>query len=130
MGYSTNAIASEVLTALFDNCLTPKLYKGQKMSNTWVTPKGEFFYETTRKDQPDGGICGSIFSMTGQRKGTLKITGKGEIINFPTTTFEQRQRAQSIGMAKFVKTYGAGQAEQEGLADALLRKLGGSEVMA
>ena len=123
MGYSTNAISGEVLDALFNEVLTPKIYNGQKMGNTWVTKGGvDLFYETTRNDQPDGGICGSVWSVKGYKKGTFKITGRGVIVRFPSTTKEQREKAQSIGMAKFVRKYGAGQAETEGLVGALLTK--------
>ena len=123
MGYSTNAISSEVLTALFEKVLTLKLYNGQKMSNTWLTPKGEFFYETTRNDQPDGGICGSVWSRAGYKKGSFKIDGRGVIVRFPFTTFSQREKAQSIGLAEFVRKYGKQAERIEGLSGALLTKL-------
>ena len=123
MGYSTNAISSEVLTAIF-GLFTPKLYNGTPSSNVWIAKNGEeLFYETTRNDQSDGGICGSVWRMTGHKKGSFKIDGRGVIVRFPSTTFSQRQKAQSIGMATYVRKYGACQAEREGLAGALLPKL-------
>ncbi len=120
MGYSTNAISRVVLDALFNEVLTLAIYNGRKMGNTWVTKGGvELFYETTRNDQPDGGLCGSVCSMRGYRKGYFKIDGKGRILRFPSTTKEERKRAQSIGLAFFIRKYGEAQANRENLAEIL-----------
>ena len=104
MGFSMNAISGEVLDALM--ALLPKqVSEGKEMSNAWLHKGKFYFYETTRRDQEDGGICGSVWKFNGYRHGTFKIDGEGKIVRFPATLKKTRDLAEKFGRQKYRQKY-------------------------
>lgn len=89
MGYCYSQAAGRVMDKWTEFCV-----KSTGSSNTWIDEKGnKYFFEITRKDQPDYGICGTIHKMIpGTEKGdsymakpcgSFRINGDGTIARAP-----------------------------------------------
>ena len=68
-------------------CLEQQKQRGEKSSNVFWGPRGKrYFWEITRRDQWDGGICGTIHLDLGavcRKAGTFRIDGGGKLSRGP-----------------------------------------------
>ena len=57
-------------------------------SNVYSHRGGRYFFEVTRRDQPDGGIRGTIHRFVGNSRarkvGTFAIDGQGKVLRGPS----------------------------------------------
>lgn len=88
MGYGYTTDAGRVLDRIDAQVRKEAEARGEKPSNVYQDAKGNrYFYEVARKDQPDGGIRGSIHKFVGEnlakRVGGFHITGDGRVMNAP-----------------------------------------------
>lgn len=88
MGFSYRTDAGRVEKAWQEGC------RAQTGSSNTFEDKGvRYFYELSRRDQPDGGICGTIWKSVPppvgkdgdyySKVGTFKIDGNGNIVRAP-----------------------------------------------
>jgi len=85
MGYSCTAAAALKLEAIMKGLREAGLtvyHNGRPMTNTWKRGKDTLFYERGREN-PDGAITGSIFSISGRRVGSFRIEPDGQVTRFP-----------------------------------------------
>ena len=82
MGYCTTREAGRTLDLLDAYCR-----KQDGSSNVWTYKGKKYFYDITRADQPDGGICGSVALCLPDNMcrevGRFKIDGEGNVVRFP-----------------------------------------------
>lgn len=82
MGYSKSREAGRTLDLLDTLCR-----QQNKSSNTWEYKGKKYFYDITRKDQPDGGVRGTVHECIGdefaKQVGYFNIDGDGIIVKFP-----------------------------------------------
>lgn len=82
MGYSTSNESGNTLDLLENLCRTQN-----KSGNKWNYKGKQYFFEIDRKDQPDGGIKGSVALCVGENSasdaGRFHIDGDGIILKFP-----------------------------------------------
>ena len=98
MGYSCTAKAAMVLDTF---------HGGGEVSNTWTWKGTEYFYEQGRENQ-DGAITGTIWSMSGRRKGSFRISPDGIVERAPhgmRTCLSERD-----GLAMYLKLHEPGEA--------------------
>lgn len=86
MGFAYSNAAGRVIDAI-DREIQAQNPNG--CSNEWRDAKGaRYFYEIARKDQPDGGLRGTIHKFEGEtsmarRVGRFQITGDGRMLGAP-----------------------------------------------
>lgn len=82
MGYCTSNASGNTLDLLENLCR-----KQNKSGNKWDYKGKQYFFEIDRKDQPDGGIKGSVALCAGETiardAGRFHIDGDGIILKFP-----------------------------------------------
>jgi hypothetical protein len=87
MGWSSSQAASRTMDAIEQACRKQQAALGNPSSNVFFVGDRRYFYEVTRRDQPDGGICGSIQLCVGEgyarQVGTFRIDGQGRIVRGP-----------------------------------------------
>ena len=110
MGYSTSAISGIVFDAMLTSLrgdldqLTDNV-----PSNAWIKNGREYFAEVSRRDQSDDGICAMVYEIKNgftYRAGSIKITGEGHIIRWPTTSKAERKSAKSQACIDFIARHG------------------------
>ena len=98
MGYSLNAIADFTL----DACMG--IVGDGESSNVF---RGRF-YERGRENS-DGAFTASVYKFLPDNKcilsGSIKISGDGKIIRFPTMTKEEKAQAEKTARVKFKMVY-------------------------
>lgn len=104
MGYSSSAIASEVLTALMT------IVKDTPSSNVWR----DHFYEIGRENG-DGAITGKVWRFTSGKfgddkrmavsAGSFRINANGKIVRFPATTAKERRQAENAGAKRYQEIF-------------------------
>lgn len=125
MGWSCSKAANDALKPLDDLCR-----ETTGSSNTWKTADGrEFFFETSRREYPDGAITGEVIEMgppthcgdarctecfgarSGRKVGTFKIAGDGSLERAPAVmklamgrTTKKPGPAKGKAVAVFVAT--------------------------
>jgi len=89
MGWSCSRAADRTIDAIETACSRSRLEnKGDAVSNVFYTNGKRYFYEISRRDQPDGGIAGAIFLSPPdvdwcRKVGTFRIDGAGRVVRGP-----------------------------------------------
>ena len=100
MGYSCSAIAMDTVDAL-----KAQLQEGEgkvAASNGWKKNGTEYFFEIG-KEHSDGAVTGQVHRIKAgfcYPAGSFRIEPNGIIRRFPTSTKEQRTKAQEIARQK------------------------------
>jgi len=85
MGYSCTKDAAEKLQAIMAKLEEEGLiayHNGRPIANTWRRGQDTLFYEIGRENL-DGAITGSVWSMSGRRIGSFRIEPDGSVTRFP-----------------------------------------------
>lgn len=88
MGFGYTNDAGRVLDAIDAQVRKESDARGERSSNVYQDARGNrYFYEVARKDQPDGGIRGTVHKMVGEsqaiRVGYFQVTGDGRLLRAP-----------------------------------------------
>jgi hypothetical protein len=85
VGWSCTARAHEALEKIRAAC--KQTQKDDPSSNAFHIGGKRYFYEVTRRDQPDGGVSGTLWLCVGEhhawKVGTFRIDGQGEVVRGP-----------------------------------------------
>jgi hypothetical protein len=73
-------------------------------SNTWKYKGNNYFYEIGR-EQDDGSITGSVYSMKGNARDSFKINSSGIIERFPMVNLESKRLAEEAGQKIYKERY-------------------------
>lgn len=96
MGYSYNAAAGNVLDAWQDAC-----FAQSGVTNVFTTPKGEYFFEVSRKEHNDGAITGTLMKyLPGTNlvkpSGSFRIEGNGTVTRGPKALKSAAKNAKPV----------------------------------
>jgi hypothetical protein len=88
MGFSVTVEAARAMDAVEAACAASRTPYGEVTSNVFFANGRRYFYEVTRRDQPDGGIAGTVFlappgSPYCIAVGRFRIAGAGRVIRGP-----------------------------------------------
>lgn len=82
MGYSCSTKAANMLDIIGKVCI-----EQTGSQNVWTKKGNRYFFETSRREHPDGSITGSVYKFTSDdyvaKIGSFKIDPDGNILNFP-----------------------------------------------
>lgn len=84
MGWSCSSVAADTLAVIERAC---KATHNEPSQCAFVINNKRYFYETSRRDQQDGGIAGTIYLCLPndmcRRAGTFRIDGTGNVVRGP-----------------------------------------------
>jgi hypothetical protein len=88
MGWSCTVKASDAMDKIQAACReTQTETKENRPSNVYHANGERYFFEATRRDQPDGGVSGSIHLCIGEtlcrKVATFRIDGQGNVVRGP-----------------------------------------------
>jgi hypothetical protein len=89
MGWSHTQAAGRTLDRIEEACSRSRLANGGgATSNVFYAGGKRYFYEVSRRDQPDGGIAGAIYLSPpdadwARKVGTFRLDGHGDVVRGP-----------------------------------------------
>jgi hypothetical protein len=89
MGWSCTTAAARTIDRIEEACSRSRLANGGgATSNVFYAGGKQYFYEVSRRDQPDGGIAGTLYlSPAGvdwaRKVGTFRLDGHGNVVRGP-----------------------------------------------